>query len=125
MERYATIDDAMAAFPALSVARLCAIFGIRRSGHYARQGRRGCEARDVMVRDAVERLVLAFPGYGYRRVTKQLQRDGWIVNHKWVLCVMREESLLCQLKKQFVITTDSAHPHPTYPNLLVHPRSTA
>jgi hypothetical protein len=31
---------------------------------------------------------------------------------------MREESLLCRLKKRFVLTTDSHHPHPAYPNLL-------
>jgi putative transposase len=70
------------------------------------------------LRDAIERLVLAFPGYGYRRVTKALQRDGWDVNHKRVLRVMRQESLLCQLERRFVRTTDSAHALRTYPNLL-------
>jgi putative transposase len=40
------------------------------------------------------------------------------VNHKRVLRVMRQESLLCQLKKRFVVTTDSTHDHRTYPNLL-------
>ena len=51
--------------------------------------------------------MLAFPGYGYRRVTHALARDGWTVNHKRVLRVMREESRLCQLKRRFVPTTDS------------------
>jgi putative transposase len=32
--------------------------------------------------------------------------------------VMREESLLCQLKRRFVPTTDSGHAWRTYPNLL-------
>ena len=72
----------------------------------------------VALRDAIERLVLDFPGYGYRRVTRALQRDGWRINHKRVLRVMRQESLLCQLKRRFVATTDSAHGHRTYPNLL-------
>jgi putative transposase len=31
---------------------------------------------------------------------------------------MRQESLLCQLKQRFLVTTDSAHRLPTYPNLL-------
>lgn len=62
--------------------------------------------------------MLGFPGYGYRRVTKQLQRDGWEANHKRVLRIMREESLLCQLKKRFVVTTNSRHPFEAYPNLL-------
>jgi transposase InsO family protein len=75
-------------------------------------------ARDVALRDAIERIILELPGYGYRRVTHALRREGWVVNHKRVLRIMRQESLLCQLKRQFVVTTDSAHGHPTYPNRL-------
>jgi putative transposase len=62
--------------------------------------------------------VLEFPGYGYRRVTEALKRQGWCVNHKKVLRVMRKESLLCQLKKRFRLTTDSAHSFGIYPNLI-------
>jgi len=52
-------------------------------------------------------------------VTHALRRSGWgSVNHKRVLRVMREESLLCQLKRRFVVTTDSAHGYRPYPNLL-------
>jgi putative transposase len=66
-----------------------------------------------------ERVVLDFPGYGYRRVTHALRRAGWgPINHKRVLRVMREESLLCQLKRRFIVTTDSAHGSRTYPNRL-------
>lgn len=114
------IDDAMAMFPALPMTRLCTLFGISRSGYYAYRGRNTDEEREVLLRDAIERLVLDFPGYGYRRVTRQLQRDGWNVNHKRVLRVMREESLLCQLKKRFVTTTNSGHMRPIYPNLLAN-----
>ncbi len=64
--------------------------------------------------------MLAFPGYGYRRVTKQLQRNGWTVNHKRVLRVMREESLLCQLRRRFVVTTDAGHGLRRYPNLALN-----
>ena len=71
-----------------------------------------------MLREAIERITLAFPAYGYRRVTAQLQRDGDAVNHKRVLRVMREESLLCHLKRGWVRTTDSEHGHRVYPNLL-------
>jgi putative transposase len=34
------------------------------------------------------------------------------------LRIMREESLVCQLKRRFVPTTDSAHSFGSYPNLL-------
>jgi putative transposase len=72
----------------------------------------------VALRDAIERIVLAHPGYGYRRVTHALAREGWRVNHKRVLRVMREESLLCELKRRFVVTTASRHGLGGYPNLL-------
>lgn len=107
--------------PVQSVRALCALFGASRSWYYARppaDERR--VAQDVALRDAIEALLLEFPGYGYRRVTHALTRAGWTVNHKRVLRVMREESLLCQLKRRFVVpsTTDSRHHFTTYPNLL-------
>jgi putative transposase len=73
---------------------------------------------DVALRDAIERIVLEFPGYGYRRVTEALRREGWTINHKKVLHVMRKESLLCQLKRRFKPTTNSGHSLRTYQNLL-------
>ena len=112
--------------PALSLRQLCRLFGIGRSWYYAHPTTEELAARDVALRDAIERIVLDFPGYGYRRVTKALVRDGWTVNHKRVLRVMRQESLLCELRRRFVPTTDSAHGYRRYPNLLtelalVHP----
>ena len=113
------IATAQANYPQLSLRRLCALLGVNRAWYYAHQRQDlAAEAEATRLRDAVERLVLAFPGYGYRRVTKALQRDGWTVNHKRVLRIMREEALLCQLKRRFVATTDARHDLPTYPNLL-------
>ena len=77
------------------------------------------DEEEIALRDAIEQIVLAFPGYGYRRVTVALQREGWAVNRKRVLRLMRQESLLCQLRRGFMRTTDSAHSYQTYPNLLV------
>ncbi len=105
-------------YPTLSVRRVCRWLGISRSWYYARPAAEGNVDGEIALRDAIERLVLDFPGYGYRRVTQALRRSGWPVNHKRVLRVMREESLLCQLKRRFVLTTDSAHGYRTYPNLL-------
>jgi transposase InsO family protein len=103
--------------PQLSARRLCALLGVGRSWYYERPTNPTQNERDVALRDAIERVVLEFPGYGYRRVTKALARAGWVANHKRVLRVMRQESLLCQLKRRFVATTDSAHALRTYPNL--------
>ncbi len=113
------IAAARAAHPDLSVRHLCALLGVNRAWYYAQQ-REDLAVREeeTRLRDAIERVVLDFPGYGCRRVTKALQRDGRAVNHKRVLRVMRQESLLCQLRRRFVATTDSHHGCPTYPNLL-------
>jgi transposase InsO family protein len=68
--------------------------------------------------DRIEAICLEFPRYGYRRVTEQLQRDLWCVNHKKVLRLMRESDLLCRVKRRWTNTTDSKHGFPRYPNLL-------
>jgi putative transposase len=112
------IASAQEAYPGLSLRRLCAAVGAGRTWWYTHPSADAIAERDTALRDAIERLVLEFPGYGYRRVTKALQRDGWAINHKRVLRVMREESLLCQLERRFVCTTDSAHALQIYPNLL-------
>ncbi len=105
-------------FPDLSVRRLCALVGAGRTWYYTHPSPDAVATRDTALRDAIERLVLEFPGYGYRRVTEALRRDGWEVNHKRVLRVMRQEALLCQLQRRFGVTTDSGHALRTYPNLL-------
>jgi putative transposase len=112
------IAELRASYPQLSVRRLCALLGAGRTWYYTRPTAEELAARDTALRDAIERVVLDFPGYGYRRVAKALQREGRGVNHKRVLRVMREEALLCQLKRRFAVTTDSAHGCRTYPNLL-------
>ncbi len=67
----------------------------------------------------IEEIVIEFPKYGYRRVTKQLHREEWMVNRKVILNLMRSHGLLCKKKRKFVVhTTDSNHPYPIYPNLV-------
>jgi len=43
-------------------------------------------------------------------------RSGWTVNRKRVQRLMREDNLPCLRKRKFVVTTDSDHPLPVYPN---------
>ncbi len=114
------IIEVIAAAPSLSVRQLCALLDVNRAWYYAHPvaGSDDEDGEAVRLRDAIEQIVLDFPSYGYRRVTKALIREGWLVNHKRVLRVMREESLLCHLKRRFVPTTDSGHDWRTYPNLV-------
>ena len=70
------------------------------------------------LRDRIEAICLEFPRYGYRRVTWQLKRERWAVNHKRALRLMRESDLLCRVKRKYVKTTDSKHGFPRYLNLI-------
>jgi putative transposase len=104
--------------PETELSSLCAALGVSRSWFYQRATTVVPTEEAVALRDRIEEIVLEMPGYGYRSVTKQLHKEGWCVNHKRVLRIMREESLLCRLERRFVITTDSQHAYRTYPNLL-------
>ena len=67
--------------------------------------------------DRIEQIICELPGYGTRRVTKELKRQEWKVNRKRIQRIMRENSLLHVVKRKFVKTTDSDHPYKRYSNL--------
>jgi transposase InsO family protein len=96
-----------------SVSVLCRVLSLPRSSFYYQAGRND----DLELREALERVALEFPRYGYRRITVELQRRGWQVNHKRVLRLMREASLLVKVKR-YCRTTYSKHPYGRYPNLV-------
>jgi len=93
---------------------------LARSSFYYKPEVKGPEElkREADLRDRIEAICLEFPRYGYRRVTRQLQHEGWRVNHKRVLRLMRESDLLCRVRRKGVRTTDSRHPFSRYPNLV-------
>jgi putative transposase len=101
--------------PEYPVRWLCRLFGCGRAGLY----RAPTEAADEpALRRAVERLSLAWPTYGYRRITALLRREGWAVNPKRARRVMRELGLAAGPVKRRVRTTNSTHAFPRYPNLV-------
>lgn len=69
------------------------------------------------LRDAIEQIALEHPRYGYRRMTAELGQRGLPANHKRVLRIMREKSLLADVKR-LCRTTDSNHGFGRYPNLV-------
>jgi len=69
------------------------------------------------VRDEMQKIAVESPAYGYRRITAELRHRGFAVNRKRVLRMMREDNLLCVRRRAFVVTTDSRHNLPVYPNL--------
>jgi len=94
--------------------------GLGRSTYYYRLRQKALRAKkeEVDLRDRIEKIVVKCAGYGYRRVTYQLRREGYKINHKRVARLMREQSLQCQVKRREVKTTDSDHGYRIYPNLI-------
>ena len=60
------------------------------------------------------RLAGQWPTSGYRRITQQLRREGWTVNHKCVERLMRAAGLHIHRKAKRRTTTDSSHPFPQH-----------
>ena len=87
-----------------------------RSSYYYRPQTKGPD--DKLIVSRIEEIVEELPGYGYRRVTAQLHREGIFVNHKKVLRLMRAHGLTRKPKRRWVKTTDSDHRYPVYQNLV-------
>ena len=113
----ATLLEARANGVIESVAGACAALGLPRSTFYRVGTGVLLPDPDIGIRDQIQKLALARSVYGYRRMTKELGRQGVLVNHKRVLRIMREDNLLCLRKRRFLATTDSDHGLPVYPNL--------
>ncbi len=102
----------------LTIGRMVELGRVSRSSFYRFDPERkpGAE-RDMDLRDAIQRIALEWPSYGRPRITAELRRQGWTVNPKRVYRLMREDNLLCLRRRKFVVTTDSNHGLPVYPNL--------
>ena len=96
---------------------MCELAEVSRAGWYRSRSPEPLVRRDVELRDAIQKIALAWPAYGSRRITAELKRRGWAVNRKRVQGLMREDNLLCLRKRKFILTTDSDHPLPVYRNL--------
>ena len=75
------------------------------------------EAREARLVLRIREIGAEFPRYGYRRVTAQLKAEGERVNHKRVSRIRRERDLRVRPKRRFVVTTDSDHDGPIFPDL--------
>lgn len=102
----------------IPLQRMCALSDVSRAGFYRWVNAPDPVDRHMDLRDEIQRIALEYPYYGWRRVQLELDRRGWIVNHKLVRRIMREDNLLClRRRRKFVITTDSRHSFAVYPNL--------
>lgn len=94
----------------------CDLLELPRSSYYYQAHPRP----DQPVVAAMRAIARQFPTYGKWRITHQLRRTPYqfVVNHKRVRRLMRQEGLLRAVKRRKYRTTDSQHPYPRYPNLV-------
>jgi putative transposase len=102
----------------LTIRRMVELSAMSRASFYRSLAPKaaGSDA-DMDLRDAIQRIALAWPCYGRPRLTAELRRQGWRVNPKRVYRLMREDNLLCVRRRKFLVTTDSAHGLRVYSNL--------
>ncbi len=75
---YAVIETMTKSLPQgeLTIERMCTLTALNRAGYY-RHWRRSAPREEAMtVRDAIQRVALENRHYGYRRITRQLRREG-------------------------------------------------
>jgi putative transposase len=99
--------------------------GLSRAGFYRSRMPRQATPVEMEIRDEMQKIAVEWPAYGYRRITVELQHRGFAIHHKRVLRMMREDNLLCVRRRRFVVTTDSRHSLPIYPNLAAQMGPTA
>jgi hypothetical protein len=87
--------------PHRSIERMCAVAGVSRAGFYRHWGQSEPLRDETALRDALQRIALDKRFYGYRRLKVELGKEGWIVNGKRLLRMMREDNLLCLRKPRF------------------------
>ena len=97
----------------------CRLGLVSRAGFYRWKDTPTTTDADLDLRDEIQRIALEFPYYGWPRITRsELEKRGCPANHKRVYRIMREDNLLCLRRRKFVVvTTNSNHTRPIYPNL--------
>lgn len=109
----------------LSIEEACTVAQVSRASYYRYFYEHAPKQAEAELRDVIQRVALEHRCYGYRRVTAEIRLQGFIINHKRVLRVMRKDNLLSLRKRKFVVTTDSGHGRPVYPNLITDLKLTA
>jgi putative transposase len=99
------------------IALICEVLDYPRSQVYYQAQAPGDES-DIQA--AIRQIAGQYPTYGYRRVTKQLQKQGHVINHKRVARLMAEMGLMGKPPRKRKRTTNSNHDYRRYPNRVMN-----
>jgi putative transposase len=121
--KYAWMDEHKSVWP---LKAMCAALGMSKSGYYASKHRGQAEKAQQRAKQQGQ-LSAAIKQqsqrhkqrYGRPRMTDQLRKLGFAVNHKRVGKEMKRMDLQCKLRRKYKIcTTDSKHGYGIAPNIL-------
>ena len=89
--------------------------GLARSTYYDEVESQSID--DARLIGRIKEICAEWPAYGYRRVTAELHDEGRLINHKKVMRLMKETGLAVRPRRRFMVTTDSDHDGPIFPDL--------
>jgi putative transposase len=101
--------------PGIPVSVQASLLGINRTSLYYKP--HPLDRNDLAIKETIDRLYTKHPEFGYRRITKWLQKyEGMSINHKSILRHMREMGIQAIYPRP---NTSKPHPtNPVYPYLL-------
>src|ERR1700722_13722629 len=99
----------------ISVSRGCELMGLSRSTFYDAPAV-VLAPDDILVR--IRAICDEFECYGYRRVGAALRHQGVVVNNKRLRRLMKAHDLQPRQRRRYVVTTDSDHDSPIFPDLV-------
>lgn len=99
--------------PELSIRKQCCLLAVNRSNVYYEPAP---TRDDTELANEIHELWLEMPFYGYRRITAELNRRGYLINHKRIFNLMRAMNIkaLYPAPKTTITSPD----HKIYPYLL-------
>jgi putative transposase len=96
------------------VKLICEVWGFPRSSFYYQPRR----SADPDLQTALQHQAARWPTHGSRRLTEMLRREGWKVNRKRIVRLMRLLKLQRKHKRKVIWTTQSQHGFRRFPNLV-------
>ncbi len=79
----------------VAIRRACQVVSISESVYHYKSRR----DPDTALRQRIKEIAATRMRYGYQRIHVLLRREGWLVNHKKVHCIYKEEGLNLRSKR--------------------------
>lgn len=100
---------------------MCSLFKVSRSGYYSWLNKKPSKYKkenELLIKEIKKIYNQSRQTYGSPRITEELKSLNIYVSRPRVARLMKKENIRSQIRKKYVITTDSNHTFKVTPNLL-------